>query len=107
MSNEMSSWRSLASAASRSIKGYVAQRDFRKPIPSGRSDSGDGPVSSKRQSWGQWASQKLRRTNGSDDGNAERLALFPGWATRRYLQPVQVTTEGESVAETVSYGPEK
>ncbi|OCH96361.1 hypothetical protein OBBRIDRAFT_883275 [Obba rivulosa] len=92
MSDDMPSWRSLASAASRSIKGYVSQRDLKRGNPLGRAENEDRPGLSRRQTWGQWASQKLRRAN--DDGSAERLALFPGWATRRYRQPMQETSEG-------------
>lgn len=82
MSNEMPSWRSLASAASRSIKGYVAQRDTGRSIR----PNGDG---TERSSWGQWAGQKLRSTLGQGDDSGvgagfERVSLFPGWACRRY-----------------------
>ncbi|KIP02298.1 hypothetical protein PHLGIDRAFT_112197 [Phlebiopsis gigantea 11061_1 CR5-6] len=86
MSNEMSSWRSLASAASRSIKGYVAQRDVGRP---GR-PTGDG---TGKASWGQWAGQKIRSTLGPGDDSGgtsgvERISLFPGWACRLHRNGV-------------------
>lgn len=86
MSEETPSWRSLASAASRSIKGYVSQRDFRKPLPTSRDANVAG--SSRGQTWGQWAGQKLRQVQGESLG-ADQLLLFPGWATRRFHTPPQ------------------
>lgn len=86
MSEETPSWRSLASAASRSIKGYVSQRDFRKPLPTSRDANVVG--SSRGQTWGQWAGQKLRQVQGESLG-ADQLLLFPGWATRRFHTPPQ------------------
>lgn len=108
MSEEMPSWRSLASAASRSIKGYVAQRDPRKAGYADRNagfDSNSSPSSSQspgpgfRQAWSQWAGQKLRSLGQNDEGSPngiEKLALFPGWAARKY-RTVDVTSEGESI----------
>ncbi|KAH9857256.1 hypothetical protein C2E23DRAFT_381428 [Lenzites betulinus] len=91
MSDEMSpSWRSLASSASRSIKGYIAQqRELKQSYPAGRvRSSQDFDTASKKQSWGQWAGQKLRRGSSSDyDVSGDRLSLFPGWAARRYREP--------------------
>ncbi|CDO69656.1 hypothetical protein BN946_scf184851.g44 [Trametes cinnabarina] len=97
MSEDMPpSWRSLASAASRSIKGYIAQqRELKQPYPSSRGGApqpppsfGGASSSSKKSSWSQWAGQKLRRGNpGEYDVSGDRLMLFPGWATRRYREP--------------------
>ncbi|KAK7687769.1 hypothetical protein QCA50_008988 [Cerrena zonata] len=100
MSEEMPSWRSLASAASRSIKGYVAQREPRNVGYSDRnatltpnSSQQTGP--SFRQAWSQWAGQKLRSLGQNDEGSPngiEKLALFPGWAARKY-RTVDVTSQ--------------
>ncbi|KAI0766663.1 hypothetical protein BD413DRAFT_664876 [Trametes elegans] len=94
MSEDMPpSWRSLASAASRSIKGYLAQqRELKQAYPSWRGGAPPGPHSAdttpKKQSWGQWAGQKLRRGSQSEyDVSGDRVLLFPGWATRRYREP--------------------
>ncbi|KAI0832003.1 hypothetical protein BC628DRAFT_1407544 [Trametes gibbosa] len=91
MSDDMPpSWRSLASSASRSIKGYIVQqRELRQPHPAGLSlPPQDRDTTPKKQSWGQWAGQKLRRGSQSDyDLSGDRLSLFPGWAARRYREP--------------------
>ncbi|KAI8985542.1 hypothetical protein BD414DRAFT_529339 [Trametes punicea] len=93
MSEDMPpSWRSLASAASRSIKGYIAQqRELKQSVPSWRATLphvGETSSSPKKQSWSQWAGQKLRRGSQSEyDVSGDRLSLFPGWATRRYREP--------------------
>ncbi|KAL6307238.1 hypothetical protein BKA93DRAFT_95384 [Sparassis latifolia] len=84
MSDEMPSWRALASAASRSIKSYVSQRDFKRAFPVTRDVRADGDRFSRVQSWGQWAGQKLRRGSQNDGSAIERVSLFPGWATREY-----------------------
>ncbi|KAI0642090.1 hypothetical protein C8Q79DRAFT_918503 [Trametes meyenii] len=84
------SWRSLASAASRSLKGYIAQqRELKQPYPSWRGASPqDAEPAQKRQTWSQWAGQKLRRGSQSEyDVSGDRLSLFPGCATRRYREP--------------------
>ncbi|TFK88425.1 hypothetical protein K466DRAFT_575361 [Polyporus arcularius HHB13444] len=83
------SWRSLASAASRSVKGYISQRELKQgyPASSGRPQL-TAEQNSEKQSWRQWAGQKLRRGSQSEyDTSGDRLALFPGWATRRYREP--------------------
>ncbi|KAI0788704.1 hypothetical protein C8Q75DRAFT_807439 [Abortiporus biennis] len=100
MSDEMSSWRSLASSASRSIKGYAAQHDLKSRIPTGRNLDGPTADSSVRQTWGQWAGQKLRVLTQSDptgSGSIEKLSLFPGWATRRYRQQDTQITNLEGI----------
>ncbi|KAI0695337.1 hypothetical protein C8T65DRAFT_665431 [Cerioporus squamosus] len=90
MSEEMApSWRSLASAASRSIKGYISQRELKQGYPASRGQPQlAAEQNSERQSWRQWAGQKLRRGSQSEyDTSGDRLSLFPGWATRRYREP--------------------
>ena len=91
MSEEMApSWRSLASAASRSIKGYISQqRELKQGYPAARGQAQLGAdPNSKKQSWSQWAGQKLRRGSQSEyDTSGDKLSLFPGWATRRYREP--------------------
>lgn len=91
------SWRSLASAASRSIKGYIAQqRDLKQAYPSSRSIAPPGAELAKKQSWSQWAGQKLRRgSQGEYDASGDRLSLFPGWAVRRYREPPKGSGDGE------------
>ncbi|KAI0741654.1 hypothetical protein C8Q80DRAFT_1274047 [Daedaleopsis nitida] len=98
MSEEMApSWRSLASAASRSIKGYISQqRELKQGYPPSRPQLTPGPEQPKKQSWSQWAGQKIRRgSQGDYDISGDRLSLFPGWATRRYREP-PLGTEAEA-----------
>ena len=107
MSEDMPpSWRSLASAASRSIKGYIAQqRELKQSYPAWRgaappqtaeSSSSSSSSSAKKQSWSQWAGQKLRRgSQGEYDVSGDRLLLFPGWATRRYREPRRDGQDGK------------
>lgn len=97
MSNDYmppSSFRSLASAASRSIKSYVASRDPRRPILVGRDTGGEYET---KQSWSQWAGQKLRQVQGETTPSVESLSLFPGWATRRFRETpdTKISLEGE------------
>ncbi|PCH44442.1 hypothetical protein WOLCODRAFT_139016 [Wolfiporia cocos MD-104 SS10] len=89
MSDEPPSWKSLASVASRSIKTYVSQRDFKRPSPISRDISADG----KKQTWGQWAGQKLRQVQGGSTPSIEGLLLFAGWATRRFHEPLSTASE--------------
>ncbi|CCM02585.1 uncharacterized protein FIBRA_04688 [Fibroporia radiculosa] len=86
MSDEMPSWKFLANAASRSIKNYVSQRDYKRPSPITREVSLDG--SSRRKTWGQWAGQKLRQVQGEPGASVENVLFFPGWATRRFHDPL-------------------
>ncbi|THH32474.1 hypothetical protein EUX98_g1742 [Antrodiella citrinella] len=90
------SWRSIASVASRTIKSYVAQRDPRKVVVVSTSEApnnNNGPQANTygKQSWGQWAGQKIREIRQPNDEAAanaiEKLSLFPGWAARRYREP--------------------
>ncbi len=99
MSEDMppSSWRSLASAAGRSLKGYVAQqRELKQSYPSWRgTPPQDSDATPKKQSWGQWAGQKLRRGSQSEyDVSGDRITIFPGWATRRYREPQRDGQDG-------------
>ena len=90
------SWRSLASAASRSIKGYITQqRELKQGYPSSRGIVPPGTEVAKKQSWSQWAGQKLRRGNqGEYDASGDRLSLFPGWAARRYREAPRGSGDG-------------
>ena len=99
MSGDMRDWRPLLSTAAgklNSFKGYLASKDPRPFSPASSSVSlkgGTDPVSpgadpgpATRQSWTQWAGDKLRRGNQYQGDNAnvvEKVALFPGWAARR------------------------
>ena len=94
MPEDMPSWRSLASAASRSIKGYVVQRDPRKvvAVPTDQKRPDGQPINTYlKQSWGQWAGQKIRDLRQPNEEAAssavEKLSLFPGWAVRKYQKP--------------------
>ena len=98
MSNDAmppSSLRSLASAASRSIKSYVASRDPRRPTLVARDTGGEYET---KQSWSQWAGQKLRQVQGEATPSVESLSLFPGWATRRFHETpdTKISLEGKS-----------
>ncbi|KAI0085739.1 hypothetical protein BDY19DRAFT_964089 [Irpex rosettiformis] len=98
MAEEMGSWRSLASSASRSIKGYVAQRDWkRNPYPGGDTRANQPMDGTPKPSLRQWAGQTLRAIAQSNTANMniEKLALFPGWAHRRYHeQLIQAGDDG-------------
>lgn len=90
MSQDMaSSWKSLSSSASSrfsSFKGYIAQQDLKRSIPGAlQRQFSQTPESEQRQGWREWAGQKIaaRRNVGPNVGE-ERIALFPGWAARRY-----------------------
>lgn len=103
MSGDTQNWRPLISSATNklnSFKGYLASKDPRPltPTPSlapnrGGDDSsnpGAGLGPATRQTWRQWAGDKLRRNGQSPGDNAnvvEKVILFPGWAARRLHQP--------------------
>ncbi|KAI0685900.1 hypothetical protein BC835DRAFT_1309756 [Cytidiella melzeri] len=87
MANDMGSWRSMASSATRSIKGYVAQRDWKRGPYSGGDQRADQPADGTlRPSIRQWAGQTLRALAqpGAPNAHVEKLAMFPGWAHRKY-----------------------
>lgn len=99
MAEEMGSWRSLASSASRSIKGYVAQRDWKRgPIPGGEPRANQPADGVPKPSLRQWAGQTLRAIAQPNAAsvNVEKLALFPGWAHRRYHEQLIQTIDGMS-----------
>ncbi|KAH7908958.1 hypothetical protein BJ138DRAFT_1128026 [Hygrophoropsis aurantiaca] len=79
--------RKSASSRLAGLKDYLSQRDFRQTLPSRRAlrpgEPGYVDGQTTPQSWSQWAGQKIKRN--TDIVNIEELALFPGWATRRYL----------------------
>ncbi|KAJ6594203.1 hypothetical protein B0H19DRAFT_917133 [Mycena capillaripes] len=71
------------------VKGYISQRDFKNlPNPLQRGVTADGA----KQSWRDWATQLPQKISvasgmrGQNSQNSERIALFPGWAARRYRQ---------------------
>ncbi|KAF9266708.1 hypothetical protein L218DRAFT_921296 [Marasmius fiardii PR-910] len=82
------SWRSLAASAASSriasFKGYLAQQDFKNSLPNTiQRQLGPGDESNQngnKQTWREWAGQKMNRGN---NFGTEKIALFPGWATRR------------------------
>ena len=102
MSEDTRKWRPFLSSATSKLnnfKGYLASKDPR-PLSSvspqfqqGSGDSsghGADPGSGTRQSWTQWAGEKLRRAGQAqgDSGNVvEMVSLFPGWAARRLHTP--------------------
>nr|GAT58571.1 predicted protein [Mycena chlorophos] len=73
-------WKSALSSSGARVKSYVSQRDFRSIPQLQRGVNSDGT----RQSWKQWAGQKMAAVRGAAVPTTERLALFPGYATRRY-----------------------
>ncbi|KAI0064045.1 hypothetical protein BV25DRAFT_1882683 [Artomyces pyxidatus] len=94
-------WKSLASTRLNSFKDYVSQRDLkrlpvRRELRPGEVGYTDGVA--KKQSWTQWAGQKIaKRLAGDETGSMEKVNLFPGWASRRYH------TEGSNGAEGAPY----
>ncbi|KAJ7282956.1 hypothetical protein C8J57DRAFT_1173096 [Mycena rebaudengoi] len=87
MSQNMPWKPTIAPSTSRlsAVKGYIAQRDF-KNIPGAiQRQLGSGVTAEGgKQTWREWAGQKInmRGVNSSQDN--ERIALFPGWAARRH-----------------------
>ncbi|KAH7924302.1 hypothetical protein BV22DRAFT_1013585 [Leucogyrophana mollusca] len=86
MNSHMPSRKSASSRLS-GLKDYLSQRDFRNSLPTRRSlrpgENGYVDGQTTPQSWGQWAGQKIKRSS-AEVLNIEEVALFPGWATRRY-----------------------
>ncbi|KAJ7072028.1 hypothetical protein C8F01DRAFT_1011500 [Mycena amicta] len=72
-------WKTALSSTATSLKSYVSQRDFRN-LQVQRGVNGDG----SRQSWKSWAGDKIASVRGGSSQANERIALFPGYATRRY-----------------------
>jgi hypothetical protein len=85
MTDEMGSWRSIASSASRSIRSYVAQRDWKR-MPGADLSAAQPTDEAQRPSLRQWAGQTLRAISQPSTTSVyvEKLALFPGWAHRKY-----------------------
>ena len=87
----------MASAGSRisSLKDYVTSRDGGSGWRSPRATT----PGEERQGWRAWAGQKIRVRRGggydANNGNAELVNVFPGWAARRYA--AEITAEGASV----------
>ncbi|KAL1748148.1 hypothetical protein HDZ31DRAFT_30199 [Schizophyllum fasciatum] len=74
----MRSWRSTASAGLSALRSIAQQNLSRIPSPQ-QANGAD------RQTWKQWAGQKLRGQPGDNyRPDLERISLFPGWAVRRY-----------------------
>lgn len=48
-----------------------------------------------KQSWKDWAGDKIKRRNSSMSNAVERISLFPGWASRRYHSEGQEGKEGK------------
>ncbi|KAH7335491.1 hypothetical protein B0J17DRAFT_670361 [Rhizoctonia solani] len=83
-------WRSAAFAKLAKVKDYVASSEVSKSAYAAVSNrvvayrTGFDPVTGeKRQTWEEWAREKRERRREEQRG-AEKLALFPGWAVRRY-----------------------
>ncbi|KAF7376429.1 hypothetical protein MSAN_00058500 [Mycena sanguinolenta] len=105
MSRDMPWKPSLASTQSSSssrlsaVKGYISQRDFKsdlKNLPNAlqRGVTANGT----KQTWKEWAGMKISAVNAMRGGqgnsqNSERIALFPGWAARRYRQDAHGRTQ--------------
>ncbi|KAF8836950.1 hypothetical protein BDN67DRAFT_1005175 [Paxillus ammoniavirescens] len=83
------------------LKESLIPREFR-PLPSRRpltqGEHGYIPGRTTPQSWGQWAGQKIRRNNALVS-TVDEVNLFPGWATKRPLDP---PTDGHEDAFNVS-----
>ncbi len=97
-------WRNALPSSSRlaSFKGFVNKSDYRTLFEGRKAlqpnDPGYAESSSTKQSWREWAGDKLRR-RGSYNSNVtsvEKLSLFPGWATRKYdTEKTEGTGSGE------------
>ncbi|KAK7041418.1 hypothetical protein VNI00_009284 [Paramarasmius palmivorus] len=86
------SWKSFAAQAAtsrfNSFKGYLAQQDLKNTVSNAiQRQIGSGNDRSRadaRQGWREWAGQKISR--GPGNPGTEKIALFPGWAARRFPQ---------------------
>jgi hypothetical protein len=89
------------------IKGYVQQaRAEPRSVFSTRSPAPTPPLNGQgldapRQSWGQWAGQKIKQiTRGGEDAppGIDKLFVFPGWASRHYTDDKKgPTSQGVSM----------
>lgn len=83
-----------------SFKDFVNRSDYRtlfdgrKVLQPG--DPGYVEGNSSKQSWREWAGDKLRRKGSlnSTATSVEKLSLFPGWATRKYDMDRKQGSEG-------------
>ena len=105
-------WKSLASASSSrlsSFKDYLAQRDRtpRAALNLGGLRAAEPPdAAARRQTWKQWAGQKIARGGAAEDAagaSAEKVILFPGWAARRYHALPQDAQQGACAAACPSF----
>lgn len=101
MSKDMPWKPTLSGSSSKlsAVKGYISQRDFKNlnvPNALQRGVTADGT----KQTWKEWAGQKISAVNTTirqgNSQNSERIALFPGWAARRYRQDGAGRTQGQS-----------
>ncbi|CAE6483465.1 unnamed protein product [Rhizoctonia solani] len=83
-------WRGAALAKFAKVKDYVASSEVSKSAYAAVSNrviayrTGFDPITGeKRQTWEEWAREKRQRRREEQRG-IEKLALFPGWAVRRY-----------------------
>ncbi|KAF9024747.1 hypothetical protein BDZ89DRAFT_1068855 [Hymenopellis radicata] len=75
MSSDMRlQFKSLTASASSRIKGYVSQKD-----PRSLAAGTEG-----RQTWKEWAGEKINSRRGQSAPAIEKVAVFPGWAARKY-----------------------
>ncbi|KAJ7495911.1 hypothetical protein B0H11DRAFT_2001197 [Mycena galericulata] len=89
MSKDMP-WKPMLNGSSSrfsAVKGYIAQKNL--PSALHRTVTPDG----EKQSWKEWAGQKIsagmRGATGGSAQGSERIALFPGWAARRYRRDAE------------------
>ncbi|TFY81111.1 hypothetical protein EWM64_g2908, partial [Hericium alpestre] len=91
-------WKSLTSASSSRlsvVKDYISQRDFKPRKDQRPGEPGYTEGQSKRQSWAQWAGQKIaKRLDDVGGGSSEKVILFPGWASRRYHEGYSADIQG-------------
>ncbi|KAG9128563.1 hypothetical protein FRC07_003452 [Ceratobasidium sp. 392] len=83
-------WRKAVLAGFTKAKDYVASSEVPKSAYNAVSNrvvayrTGVDPTTGeKRQTWEEWARERRQRRREEQRG-AERIALFPGWAVRRY-----------------------
>ncbi|KAG8725663.1 hypothetical protein FRC12_024156, partial [Ceratobasidium sp. 428] len=83
-------WRNVALAKLAKVKDYVASSEVSKSAYNAVSNrvvayrTGVDPTTGeKRQTWEEWARERRQRRREEQRG-VERIALFPGWAVRRY-----------------------
>ncbi|EPQ56666.1 hypothetical protein GLOTRDRAFT_138333 [Gloeophyllum trabeum ATCC 11539] len=89
MSDSAMSKRSLLSSALSKLSNARTSADLKNALPGRRDlrpgENGYVDGEGKKQSWRQWAGEKIKG-RGGNVVTAERISLFPGWATRRYRE---------------------